>query len=183
MALLMSNTTVSSHGIAHVQYECKFPLFAKGRSDQIGCTWLSTARSRHWLRESYSQECLKLHPKRVEKMWNYSRNEWWRCETTPETSGEDVKLHSKREENMWNYSRNECRRCDTTLETSGEDVILHSKRVENWPIISTSKVWLSSLSWYDCCISTSFTLVSSVVFTSYQLVSSVVSHLLHSFGV
>jgi hypothetical protein len=27
---------------------------------------------------------------------NYTRNEWRRCETTLETSGEDVKLHSKR---------------------------------------------------------------------------------------
>jgi hypothetical protein len=31
---------------------------------------------------------------------NYTRNEWGRCETTLETSGDDVKLHSKRVEKM-----------------------------------------------------------------------------------
>jgi hypothetical protein len=31
---------------------------------------------------------------------NYTRNEWRRCKTTLETSGEDVKLHSKRVEKM-----------------------------------------------------------------------------------
>jgi hypothetical protein len=30
----------------------------------------------------------------------YTRNEWRRCKTTLETSGEDVKLHSKRVEKM-----------------------------------------------------------------------------------
>jgi hypothetical protein len=50
--------------------------------------------------------------------WNYTRNEWRRCETTLETL-----------EKMWNYTRNEWRRCDTTLEKSGEDVNLHSFRV------------------------------------------------------
>jgi hypothetical protein len=30
----------------------------------------------------------------------HTRNEWRRCETALETSGEDVKLHSKREEKM-----------------------------------------------------------------------------------
>ncbi len=39
---------------------------------------------------------MKLHSKRVEKMRNYAPNEWRRCETTLERSGEDVKLHSKR---------------------------------------------------------------------------------------
>jgi hypothetical protein len=43
---------------------------------------------------------VKLHSKRVEKMSNYTRNEWRRCQTTLETSGEDVKLHSKRVEKM-----------------------------------------------------------------------------------
>ncbi len=32
---------------------------------------------------------VKLHSKRDEKMWNYTRNGWRRCETTLETSGED----------------------------------------------------------------------------------------------
>ncbi len=40
----------------------------------------------------------KPHSKRVEKMWNYTRNEWRRCETTLETSGEDIKVHSKQAE-------------------------------------------------------------------------------------
>ncbi len=40
----------------------------------------------------------KIHSKRVEKMENYTRNEWRRLKTTLETSGEDVKLHSKRVE-------------------------------------------------------------------------------------
>jgi hypothetical protein len=50
----------------------------------------------------------------------YTRNEWRRCETTLETSGEDVKttLETSGED------------VNTTLETSGEDVKLHSKRVE-----------------------------------------------------
>ena len=55
----------------------------------------------------------KIHSKRVEKMGNYTPNEWGRCETSLETSGEDVK---------------------TTLETSGEDVKLHSKRVEKMQV-------------------------------------------------
>ncbi len=37
----------------------------------------------------------------TQEKWKYTRNEWRRCNTTPETSGKDVK---------------------TTLETSGEDV-------------------------------------------------------------
>ena len=46
----------------------------------------------------------KPHSKRVEKMQNYTRNEWRRCQTTLETSGEDVKLHSKPVEKMSNYT-------------------------------------------------------------------------------
>ena len=37
----------------------------------------------------------KSHSKRVGKIWNYTRNEWRKYRTTPETSGEDVKSHSK----------------------------------------------------------------------------------------
>ncbi len=48
---------------------------------------------------------------------DYTRNEWKRCKTTLEMSGEDEKLHSKR---VRNYTRNEWGRCETTLETSGE---------------------------------------------------------------
>jgi hypothetical protein len=51
---------------------------------------------------------------------NYTRNEWRRCKTTPETSGEDGKLHSKRVEKIQNYTRNEWRRFKTTLESSAE---------------------------------------------------------------
>jgi hypothetical protein len=55
-----------------------------------------------------SGEDAKLHSKRVEKMQNYTRNEWERRKTTHvlvqlsqlETSGEDVRLHSKRVEKM-----------------------------------------------------------------------------------
>jgi hypothetical protein len=84
----------------------------------------------------------------------YTRNEWRRFKTTPETSGEDAKLHPKRVEKMqnytqnewrsfdnhtrneWrtceNYTRNEWRRCKTTPKTSGEVVKLHPKRVEKF---------------------------------------------------
>jgi hypothetical protein len=53
---------------------------------------------------------LELHSKRVEKMWNYTRNGWRRCATTLEASGEDVKLHSKRAGKMWDYTPNDCER-------------------------------------------------------------------------
>jgi hypothetical protein len=36
-----------------------------------------------------SGEDVKIHSKRVEKMWKDTPNEWRRCETTLETSGED----------------------------------------------------------------------------------------------
>ena len=38
---------------------------------------------------------------------NYTRNEWRRFKTTPETSGKDVKLLSERVGKMQNYTRNE----------------------------------------------------------------------------
>ncbi len=38
----------------------------------------------------------ELHSKRVRKMSNYTPNEWRRCQTTLETSGQDEKLHPKR---------------------------------------------------------------------------------------
>ncbi len=106
---------------------------------------------------------LKPHSKRVEKMWNHTRNEWRRCETTLETSGEDEKPHSKRVEKIQFYTRNECKiptdvlansllnrrrkqklsqtlKVSFTLETSEEDVKLHSKRVEKmWN--STPNEW------------------------------------------
>jgi hypothetical protein len=66
----------------------------------------------------------------VENRENHTRNEWRRCKTTLDTSGEDAKLHSKRVKKMKNYTRDEWRRCKTTLETSGEDEKLHSRRVE-----------------------------------------------------
>jgi hypothetical protein len=60
----------------------------------------------------------KPHSKRVEKMENYTRNEWRRWKTTLESSGEDRKLHSKRVENNFLYTRNEWRRIFYTLEMS-----------------------------------------------------------------
>ena len=63
---------------------------------------------------------MKLHSNRVEKMYNYTRNEWRRCETTLETSGEDVKITLETSGEDFK----------TTLEASAEDVKLHSKRVE-----------------------------------------------------
>ncbi len=89
---------------------------------------------------------VKLHSKRVEKMRNYTRDEWKRCETTLETSGDEVKtaLETSGEDithlkinnfielclhtvaslftDTWNYTRNEWRRCKTTLKTSGKDI-------------------------------------------------------------
>jgi hypothetical protein len=58
----------------------------------------------------------------VEKIKNYTRNEWKRSKTTLETSGKDQKLHSKRVEKIKKYTPNEWKRLKTTLETSGEDV-------------------------------------------------------------
>jgi hypothetical protein len=52
----------------------------------------------------------------------YTRNEWRRCETSLETSGEDEKPHSKRVEKMRNHTRNKWRRYLITLQTSGEDI-------------------------------------------------------------
>ncbi len=51
---------------------------------------------------------VKIHSKRVEKMWIYTRNEWERCQSTLETSGKDVNLNSKRVRKMSFYTRNEC---------------------------------------------------------------------------
>ncbi len=57
-----------------------------------------------------SGEDAKFHSERVEKMENYTRNEWRRWKITLGTSGEDSKLHSKRVGKMQNYTRNEWRR-------------------------------------------------------------------------
>jgi hypothetical protein len=70
-------------------------------------------------------KALTANNQRVEKTereqtrLNYTRNEWERCKTTLQTSGEDVKINT----------RNEWGRCENTLVTSGEDVEIHSKRV------------------------------------------------------
>ena len=37
-----------------------------------------------------SGEDAKIHSKRVEKMLNYTRNEWGRCQTTLETSQKEL---------------------------------------------------------------------------------------------
>jgi hypothetical protein len=44
------------------------------------------------LQRTYEEKLqkVKLHSKRVEKMKKYTRNEWRRCKTTLETSGEDI---------------------------------------------------------------------------------------------
>ncbi len=82
---------------------------------------------------------LVWHDLRLE---NYTRNEWRRCKTTLETSGEDVKITLETSgddvkttpqmsgedvkttpemSGCENYTRNDWRRCKTTLETSVED--------------------------------------------------------------
>jgi hypothetical protein len=83
----------------------------------------------------------------VEKISNYTRNEWRRWRNTLKTSVvtfaissvlleeviktikgiETIKSEIKHYEN---HTRNVWRRCKTTLETSGEDEKPHSKRVE-----------------------------------------------------
>ncbi len=45
----------------------------------------------HGMENEHVIRHVKIHSKRVEKMHNYTRNEWRRCTTTLETSGEDVK--------------------------------------------------------------------------------------------
>ncbi len=54
---------------------------------------MSCIRSSHFTQSAGG----KLHSKRVEKMQNYTRNEWRRCKTTLETS-----------EKIINYTQNEC---------------------------------------------------------------------------
>ncbi len=82
---------------------------------------------------------MKLNSKRVEKMYNYTRNEWARRKTTLETSGEDVKLHSKRVEKIaWadvlpvliDMVRNLVLSVSSTFANSVTNLKLHSKRVE-----------------------------------------------------
>ncbi len=51
---------------------------------------------RYMINSSFSLR--KRLEERVEK--NYTRNEWGRCKTTLQTSGEVVKLHSKRTEKL-----------------------------------------------------------------------------------
>jgi hypothetical protein len=67
----------------------------------------------YWKRQIPDSHLLPCSiPKKVDEPGDnfYTRNEWGRCETTLETSGEDVKLHPKRVEKMSNYTRNEWRR-------------------------------------------------------------------------
>ncbi len=140
---------------------------------------------------------LNLHSKRVEKMWNYTRNEWRRCETTLETSGEDGKLHSKRVYNLSClavcpasraclmvikfFKDFDIFRPKTTLETSGEDAKLHSKRVcfhreyasvpreeNNWPTVCSHDRTETSRVWVGI-FSTRF----EFIFKFSPLVSSV----------
>jgi hypothetical protein len=85
-----------------------------------------------------SAEDVKIHSKRVEKMQNYTRNEWRR---SPPFSlffsmiflkSPHVHLLTSRPPNMEEISTSDCLPMHekTTLETSGEDVKTHSKRVE-----------------------------------------------------
>ncbi len=46
---------------------------------------------------------------------NYTRNEWRRCKTTLETSGEDAKLHSKRVEKTDDLVKSNMMSCDPHL--------------------------------------------------------------------
>jgi hypothetical protein len=99
---------------------------------------------------------------------NYTRNEWRRCQTTLETSGEDL-----------NYSRNEWRRCKTTLETSGEDLWFREKSDDHSLVMILVGNKNDLVASVDGIFSTRF----EWNFTSFPLVSSVVSHLPHSFRV
>jgi hypothetical protein len=76
----------------------------------------------------------------VEKIENYTRNEWRRLKTTLETSGEDARLNLQ-ENGLKDHAKNGATKhprtptnthqeAKPTLETSGGDVKLHSKRVE-----------------------------------------------------
>jgi hypothetical protein len=109
----------------HTRFECIFSHsrspYSKKQSPGVANITDPSSPYTDWraIRTLRSWPNLKLHSKRVEKMWNYARNELRRCETTLETSGEDVKLRSKRVKKMW-----------ATVQTSGEDVKVRSKRVE-----------------------------------------------------
>ncbi len=82
MGLSKSNTTVKFYEITQVQYDCKYPVSP-----------MSTNRP---VPKKVTFKTVKLHSKRVEKISNYTRNEWRRFRITLEKSGEDFKLHSKR---------------------------------------------------------------------------------------
>jgi hypothetical protein len=81
-----------------------------------------------------SGEDAKLHSKRVEKMQNYTRNWWRRCETTLQTTGEDsfdrFFESAKNFINPYNKQSKLQLLSKTTLETGGKDREIHSKRVE-----------------------------------------------------
>ncbi len=84
-----------------------------------------------WNTLQTSEEDIKLHSKRVEKIENCTRNEWRRSgklkpnlgryENPPEWR--EILDHFRGSElQAENYTRNEWRRCETTLETSWENV-------------------------------------------------------------
>ncbi len=113
-----------------------------GSDDIFGKTTLKT-----------SGEDVKPHSKRVEKMRNYTRNEWGRCETTPKTSGEYVKIHSKRVEKIYKYTPNDCGTTQKMLQQRNRNHRILS--VGFVLVLHSFRVWL---------------------FTSSPLVSSVVIH-------
>ena len=107
----------------------------------------------------------RLHSKWVEKIHDYTRNEWKRSTTTLEMSGKDLRLHSKRVEKIYDYTR-------SISVLSGFWWALHGF-------------------WYLCYYiprvgfneRSKFSTRFECSFMSCPLVSSVVFHLLHSFRV
>ncbi len=80
-----------------------------------------------------SGEDVELHSKRVEKMGNYTRNEWRRCIFSVFVMFANL-ITMGIEANMRCYGRTNCKNqyldwVKTPLETSVKDVKFHSKRV------------------------------------------------------
>ncbi len=86
----MSNTTVSSYSIAHVQYDCKLSVNGAEMSTLKGAARLF----------SLNRICVvMLHTRKMQRGLetgeNYTRNELRRCDNTLGTSGEDSKRVKK----------------------------------------------------------------------------------------
>jgi hypothetical protein len=151
---------------------------------------------------------LKLHSKRVEKMSNYTRNEWRR--STPWTLSVfccplsigtvisktlllsfnspclSLKIHSKRVEKIEKYTRNGWKRCKNTLETSVKYHLTICSTFSINPLSDTVNdllVTFTRLIGQVCPTCSIFSTRSECSFTSFPLSSSVLTHLLHSFRV